>query len=204
MQYRFLRTAMAIRQQVLLADGAVGVSLSTALPRTFFTLSAWRDRDALNAFVRSQPHVSSMRRYRPAMTDARFVFWNTASDNYAQRPRNLYLPAAKGLPVRDIAEAPDRPNTEVRPFRIEIPKAELDALRDRLARTRWPNELPGVGWSRGVPRDYLMELAEYWRTGYDRREHEACLNVLPQFTTTIDRTTGTSCTSVPGSSTPCR
>ena len=46
----FLRGAMAIRKQVLGADGAVGVALNTALPRrTFFTLSAWRDRDALNA-----------------------------------------------------------------------------------------------------------------------------------------------------------
>jgi heme-degrading monooxygenase HmoA len=77
----FVRAAMAIRQQVLRADGAVGVALNTALPRTFFTLSAWRDRDALNAFVRSEPHVSSMRRYRPAMADARFVFWRTTPDS---------------------------------------------------------------------------------------------------------------------------
>ena len=77
----FLRSAMAIRQQVLRADGAVGVALNTALPRTFFTLSAWRDRDALNVFVRSEPHVSSMRRYRPAMADARFVFWASPTDN---------------------------------------------------------------------------------------------------------------------------
>ncbi len=86
----------------------------------------------------------------------------------------------------DTTEAPDRPNTEIRPFRIEIPQAELDDLRDRLAGTRWPNELPGIGWSRGVPLDYLMELAEYWRTSYDWREHESRLNELPQFTTTID------------------
>ena len=77
----FLRAAMAIRQQVLHSDGAIGVALSTALPRTFFTLSAWRDRDSLNAFVRSEPHVSSMRRYRPSMVDARFVFWNTTAES---------------------------------------------------------------------------------------------------------------------------
>ena len=52
--------------------------------------------------------------------------------------------------------------------------------RDRLARTRWPDELPGVGWSRGVPLAYLKDLAEYWRTGYDWRTHEAALNELPQ------------------------
>lgn len=72
----FLRAAMAIRRQVLGADGAVGVGLNTALPRTFFTLSAWRDRGALNAFVRSEPHVSTMRRYRTAMAGARFVAWS--------------------------------------------------------------------------------------------------------------------------------
>jgi heme-degrading monooxygenase HmoA len=75
----FLRSAMAIRRQVLCADGAVGVSLNTALPRTFFTLSAWRDREALNAFVRSEPHLSAMRRYRPVMADARFAFWNATA-----------------------------------------------------------------------------------------------------------------------------
>jgi heme-degrading monooxygenase HmoA len=77
----FVRSALAIRQQVLRADGAVGVSLNTALPRTFFTLSAWRDRDALNAFVRSEPHASSMRRHRTEMADARFVFWSTTTES---------------------------------------------------------------------------------------------------------------------------
>jgi pimeloyl-ACP methyl ester carboxylesterase len=72
------------------------------------------------------------------------------------------------------------------PFRVDIPQADLDDLRDRLARTRWPDELPGVGWSYGVSRDYLVELARYWCTGYDWREHEALLNRIPQFTTTID------------------
>jgi pimeloyl-ACP methyl ester carboxylesterase len=76
--------------------------------------------------------------------------------------------------------------TEIRPFRIHIPQAELDDLRDRLARTRWPDELPGVGWSRGVPLGYLKELAEYWRASYDWRKHEAGLNEFPQYTTSID------------------
>jgi pimeloyl-ACP methyl ester carboxylesterase len=80
----------------------------------------------------------------------------------------------------------DRMDAEIRPFRIDIPQAELDDLHDRLGRTRWPDELPGVGWDRGVPLDYLKELAEHWRTSYDWREQEAKLNGLPQFTTTID------------------
>jgi pimeloyl-ACP methyl ester carboxylesterase len=77
-------------------------------------------------------------------------------------------------------------DTGIRPFRIDILQADLDDLRERLARTRWPDELPGVGWSRGVPLDYLRQLAGYWADGYDWREHEARLNELPQFTTTID------------------
>ncbi|MFC4061470.1 epoxide hydrolase family protein [Planomonospora corallina] len=78
------------------------------------------------------------------------------------------------------------PRHDIRPFRIDIPQAQLDDLRARLANTRWPDELPGVGWSRGVPVGYLRELAEYWRTGYDWRAHEAALNGHPQYLTTID------------------
>jgi pimeloyl-ACP methyl ester carboxylesterase len=72
------------------------------------------------------------------------------------------------------------------PFRVEIPQADLDDLHRRLAAARWPAELPDVGWDRGVPRGYLEELAEYWRTGFDWRAAEARLNRLPQFTTEID------------------
>jgi pimeloyl-ACP methyl ester carboxylesterase len=80
----------------------------------------------------------------------------------------------------------DRRDQEIRPFRIEIPQADLDDLADRLDRTRWPSEIPGVGWSRGVPLGYLKELTEYWQNGYDWRQWEARLNEFPQFTTTID------------------
>ncbi|GLW99164.1 epoxide hydrolase family protein [Microtetraspora sp. NBRC 16547] len=76
--------------------------------------------------------------------------------------------------------------TEISPFRIDIPQSALDDLHDRLARTLWPDELPGVGWSYGIPVSYVQRLAEYWRSGYDWRKHEAALNEYPQFTTEID------------------
>jgi epoxide hydrolase len=76
--------------------------------------------------------------------------------------------------------------TEIRPFRIDIPQSQIDDLRERLARTRWPAEVPGVGWSRGVPLGYLKGLVDYWRTTYDWRKHEARLNQFPQFTTSVD------------------
>jgi hypothetical protein len=47
-----------------------------------------------------------------------------------------------------------------------LPKADLDELAARLANTRWPDELPEAGWDYGIPRDYLQDLAEYWRVQY--------------------------------------
>ncbi|WP_030862245.1 epoxide hydrolase family protein [Streptomyces sp. NRRL S-37] len=76
--------------------------------------------------------------------------------------------------------------SSIRSFHLDIPQAQLDDLQARLAATRWPDELPGVGWSRGVPVDYLKDLAEYWRTAYDWRAHEAELNTFPQYMTAID------------------
>ncbi|MFD4671596.1 epoxide hydrolase family protein [Lentzea sp. NPDC058450] len=75
---------------------------------------------------------------------------------------------------------------EITPFRIEIPQAEVDDLRSRLAGTRWPeDDLPGVGWSYGIPLSYLRPLADYWRDGFDWRAQEERLNSYPQFTTEI-------------------
>jgi microsomal epoxide hydrolase len=74
---------------------------------------------------------------------------------------------------------------QLTPHRIEISQEVLDDLDRRLAATRWPDELPGSGWDRGVPPAYLKELVQYWRTGYDWRAAEAALNRYPQFTTEI-------------------
>src|SRR5260370_14673659 len=77
----------------------------------------------------------------------------------------------------------------IQPFRIQIPQPDLDYLNDRLATARWPGDLPGTGWTRGIPLGDLQELASYWRTGYDWRAAETNLNAYPQFTTEIDRQT---------------
>jgi epoxide hydrolase len=78
------------------------------------------------------------------------------------------------------------PDVTIRPYRIAVPQADIDDLRDRLARTRWARDLPGAGWERGVPTEYLRDLATYWASEYDWRAQEAALNAYPQFTTTID------------------
>jgi pimeloyl-ACP methyl ester carboxylesterase len=74
----------------------------------------------------------------------------------------------------------------MRPFRIEIPEADLTDLRRRIAATRWPGELPGQGWQRGTPLAYTRELTGYWQDEYDWRAAEQQLNALPQFITEID------------------
>jgi len=75
---------------------------------------------------------------------------------------------------------------EIRPFRIAVPQSQIDDLRARLSQVRWPDELSGAGWSRGVSLEYLRGLVEYWRDSFDWRAQEAALNALPQFTTVID------------------
>src|SRR5438094_2167105 len=67
------------------------------------------------------------------------------------------------------------------PFRIAVPQAVLADLRERLARTRFPDEIAGSGWTYGTDLAYLRELVTYWRTQFDWRAAEARLNRLPQF-----------------------
>lgn len=76
-------------------------------------------------------------------------------------------------------------SSDIRPFRIDIPQPDLDDLAARLAAARWPGEVAGAGTDYGMPLDVVRRLAEHWRTGYDWRSHEARLNEIPQFTTTI-------------------
>jgi epoxide hydrolase len=76
--------------------------------------------------------------------------------------------------------------TEITPFRIAVPQATLDDLRDRLSRALWPDELPGVGDSYGQPNARVRNLTQYWLDEFDWRATEARLNSYPQFTTEID------------------
>jgi epoxide hydrolase len=73
----------------------------------------------------------------------------------------------------------------IEPFEVHVPHAELDDLRDRLARARLPNEV-APGWEQGTDLAYLRELIDYWRDGFDWRAQERRLNELDHFVTTID------------------
>jgi pimeloyl-ACP methyl ester carboxylesterase len=74
----------------------------------------------------------------------------------------------------------------VKEFSIEVPEADLNDLRERLKRTRWPERETVEDWSQGVPLAYMNELCRYWGEEYDWRATEARLNALPQFRTGID------------------
>jgi pimeloyl-ACP methyl ester carboxylesterase len=74
----------------------------------------------------------------------------------------------------------------VQPFRIEVPDQVLDDLKERLARTRWPGEVSGAGWSYGTNLAYLKKLVEYWRTRYDWRARERELNRFDHFKAEVD------------------
>jgi pimeloyl-ACP methyl ester carboxylesterase len=75
---------------------------------------------------------------------------------------------------------------DIKPFRVEIDEAELVDLRERLARTRWPDRGVVDDWAHGIPLAYVQELCRYWAEEYDWRRAEARLNQHPGFRTEID------------------
>jgi pimeloyl-ACP methyl ester carboxylesterase len=76
--------------------------------------------------------------------------------------------------------------TKPTPFTLRIPDADIDDLRDRLARTRFPDQAPGEAWAYGTDVGYLRGLTEYWRNDFDWRAEESALNAFPQFRVPLD------------------
>ena len=75
---------------------------------------------------------------------------------------------------------------EVKAFKIELHDKVLDDLRRRLETVRWPDQIPNSGWDYGSNLDYLKELVEYWRSGFDWRAQEAKLNDFHHFKSQVD------------------
>ena len=75
---------------------------------------------------------------------------------------------------------------KVRPFTIAVENSVLDDLRQRLADTRWPDEIPNTGWDYGSNLTYIKELVDYWRTDFDWRAQEAELNAFNHFKSEVD------------------
>jgi pimeloyl-ACP methyl ester carboxylesterase len=91
-----------------------------------------------------------------------------------------------GVPSAAVAAAAENNGTAIRPFRVNVPEADLAELRRRIAATRWPEKETVADQSQGVPLATMRELVAYWATDYDWRKAEARLNALPQFITEID------------------
>ena len=75
---------------------------------------------------------------------------------------------------------------DVRPFTIAVEDSVLEDLQQRLAETRWPDEIPNTGWDYGSNLAYLKELVEHWRTKFDWRAQEAKLNAFSHFKSEVD------------------
>jgi pimeloyl-ACP methyl ester carboxylesterase len=78
------------------------------------------------------------------------------------------------------------PQPKIEPFRVAVPDSVLADLRQRLERTRLPDEVPDTAWEYGTNLAYLRELLDYWRTRYDWRKHEAEFNKFSNFMTGVD------------------
>ena len=74
----------------------------------------------------------------------------------------------------------------ITPFTLSISNDAIADLKTRLGSTRWPEQLPGPAWQRGVPVDYLRPVADYWAANFDWRVQEKRINAYPQFTTEVD------------------
>jgi pimeloyl-ACP methyl ester carboxylesterase len=75
----------------------------------------------------------------------------------------------------------------ISPYRIAVPQAVLDDLAERLARTRWPDEVRGADWDYGANLAYMQDLVEHWRRRFDWRVQERALNAFAHFRAEIDR-----------------
>ena len=101
-------------------------------------------------------------------------------------PAGIVVAAAVALGAVATTGSQTRPPDAVVPFKIQVPDAVLRDLKERLARTRFPEELPGAAWDYGTDINYLKSLVTYWRDRYDWRAQERRLNQFDQFTTEID------------------
>jgi hypothetical protein len=71
-------------------------------------------------------------------------------------------------------------------FKVRVPDEVLADLRERLRRTRWPDELQGAGWDYGVPLMYVKELIEYWHEDFDWQKQEEHINSFANFRAEVD------------------
>jgi pimeloyl-ACP methyl ester carboxylesterase len=77
-------------------------------------------------------------------------------------------------------------SVQPQPYRLDVHDDVLDDLRERLTRTRWPDEIPESGWQYGSNLAFMRRLTERWRNTFDWRAQEAKLNAFDQFQVPLD------------------
>lgn len=91
------------------------------------------------------------------------------------------------LVLSGLANAKPQGGT-VQPFEVRVPNEVLSDLEERLAETRWPDQVAGAGWSYGTNLAYLQELVSYWQNGFDWHAQEAHINHFDHFMAEVERT----------------
>ena len=76
--------------------------------------------------------------------------------------------------------------TNAQEFHINVPQSVLDDLNERLANTRWPDQIDNDNWELGTNMNYLQELCSYWLNHFDWRKQEAMLNGFPHYKAVVD------------------
>jgi hypothetical protein len=71
-------------------------------------------------------------------------------------------------------------------FKIEVPQETVDDLNDRLAKTRWTDEIENSDWQYGTNKTHLKELCDYWQNSFDWKKRQEYLNSFPQYKVTVD------------------
>lgn len=109
----------------------------------------------------------------------------TLSSSSARR-MGLVVVAATAIGAASAATTANTPTTAVRPFRVDVPAADIADMRRRLVATRFPNRETVADTSQGAQLAKFQELIRYWGSAYDWRKAQAKLNAFPQFITNID------------------
>jgi len=159
-------------------NSQTGVCQQSELAKSPFAERSWLDGSSSDCLAPMLSDLTHLTRRKQSMSDPSV---------FSTRRSLLAAAAAAGaIGVLPATSATAFADDAIRPFHIDVPQADLDDLRSRVNRTRWPDRETVFDQSQGVPLARMQSLARYWGTEYDWRPVEAKLNALPQFITRID------------------
>jgi hypothetical protein len=187
--YRRLNDATIYRRQKIVMGCSPTMDLTPSQRENHFTISIKRHAGN-NSLMKWKKHMLGCNTNSAHMSNMHHPCFATPSDAPSRRREfRMRMRIAINLAIASCAFAgliTSAKAQEIKPFKLHVDDSVVKDLKERLAKTRWPDQIPGVGWDYGVDSAYMKQLVEYWRTKYDWRRHERALNEFPQFTTEID------------------